>query len=167
MNKTLKILVFTALLFTTASASAFADDKGRGHGKDKHESKHYSREYRFNDDDDDGRYWRRSNNTVILINADNRDVIRQYIYDDYRGHCPPGLAKKHNGCVPPGHTRYVVGQILPPDVVYYPVPSSLLVRLDPVPVGYQYVRVDKDVLLISEATKKVIDAVTLLSAVDG
>lgn len=26
-----------------------------------------------------------------------------YGYDnDHRGHCPPGLAKKHNGCLPPG-----------------------------------------------------------------
>jgi hypothetical protein len=21
------------------------------------------------------------------------------------GACPPGLAKKHNGCLPPGHTK--------------------------------------------------------------
>jgi hypothetical protein len=21
------------------------------------------------------------------------------------GNCPPGLAKKHNGCLPPGHAR--------------------------------------------------------------
>lgn len=35
----------------------------------------------------------------------------------------------------------------------------------PVPRGYEYVRVDNDVLLIAEASKKVIDAVTLLSAV--
>ena len=68
--------------------------------------------------------------------------------------CPPGQAKK-----------YRVGYPLPDDVVYVPVPRDLLVHLSPVPAGYQYVKVDKDVLLIAEASKKVIDAVTLLSAV--
>ena len=31
------------------------------------------------------------------------------------GHCPPGLAKKHNGCLPPGQAKklYNVGQRLP------------------------------------------------------
>ena len=31
------------------------------------------------------------------------------------GNCPPGLAKKHNGCLPPGQAkkRYDVGQRLP------------------------------------------------------
>ncbi|MBI2234821.1 MAG: RcnB family protein, partial [Micavibrio aeruginosavorus] len=43
---------------------------------------------------------------------------------------------------------------------------DLLDLLGPPPRGHQYVQVDKDVLLIGEASKKVIDAVTLLSAVD-
>lgn len=31
---------------------------------------------------------------------------------DARGSCPPGLARKHNGCMPPGHAKrlYRVGQ---------------------------------------------------------
>ena len=31
------------------------------------------------------------------------------------GHCPPGLAKKHNGCLPPGQAKklYNAGQRLP------------------------------------------------------
>jgi hypothetical protein len=31
------------------------------------------------------------------------------------GNCPPGLAKKHNGCLPPGQARkrYDIGQRLP------------------------------------------------------
>jgi hypothetical protein len=33
----------------------------------------------------------------------------------YAGNCPPGLAKKNNGCLPPGQAkrRYNVGQRLP------------------------------------------------------
>lgn len=92
-------------------------------------------------------------------------IIRQYYYQ-HNSFCPPGLAKRRNGCLPPGHARrYVVGEALPPDVVYYQVPQPLLVELQPVPVGYQYVQVDQNVLLINEATRKVVDAITLLSAV--
>lgn len=103
----------------------------------------------------------------IVIEGRDRVVIRDYLAEDYRTHCPPGLAKKRNGCLPPGQAkkRYVIGQPLPGNVVLLPVPRDLLLQLQPVPAGYQYVSVDKDVLLISEASKKVIDAVTLLSAV--
>ncbi len=103
----------------------------------------------------------------IHIGGGDRTIIKNYIAEDYHAHCPPGLAKKHNGCLPPGQAkkRYVVGQALPAAVVFSPVPSALLVKLKPVPAGFQYVQVDKDVLLISAATHKVVDAITLLSAV--
>jgi Ni/Co efflux regulator RcnB len=50
-------------------------------------------------------------------------------------------------------------------VVFVPVPHDILERLHPAPTGYKYVRVDSDVLLIGEASKKIIDVVTLLSGV--
>lgn len=148
------ILTTTAILMLVTAGPTFAkdhDDHGHGHGKG-HGSKHWD-----HDDDDVN---------VVIINND-RSRIRNYIYEDYRDHCPPGLAKKHNGCMPPGQykKRYVVGRPLPSYVVYEPVPEYVLYDLEPVPVGYQYVRVDRDVLLINMASKKVIDAVTLLSAV--
>jgi hypothetical protein len=35
------------------------------------------------------------------------------------GHCPPGLAKKNNGCQPPGQARkWQVGRPLPGDVIF-------------------------------------------------
>ncbi len=38
-----------------------------------------------------------------------------YGYNGYGNNCPPGLAKKHNGCLPPGQAKklYNVGQRLP------------------------------------------------------
>ncbi len=138
------------------SDAAWSKDngKGHGHGKDRHQEESY------HDRDDDG-------DVVIVIDNHDRTRIRDYIGEDYRRHCPPGLAKKHNGCLPPGQAKkhYRIGERLPDDVVFIPVPADLRERLMPVPAGYQYVQVDKDVLLISEAGKKVIDAVTLLSAV--
>lgn len=152
-----KALATATLLATIAlSAPALAEKGGHKHYKD---SKHDRHDDRHDHDD------RRNNDRVVVIHDHDRVVIRDYIQKDYYRHCPPGLAKKHNGCMPPGHAkkRYVVGQ--PLVVVYEPVPRDVLVRLEPVPRGYRYVRVDNDVLLISEASHHVIDAITLLSAV--
>jgi hypothetical protein len=75
--------------------------------------------------------------------------------------------KKHNGCRPPGHAKvYQPGFVLGPDIHWSPLPHDLLALLHPAPRGYQYVEVDKNVYLIGEASKKIIDAVTLLSALD-
>ena len=133
------------------------NDHGGGKHKDKKHKKH---KHHKSDDDHDGNHSFR-----ISFGNDDRVVIREYLVREYAPNCPPGLAKKHNGCLPPGiaKKRYVVGQ--PLHVQWVPVPHDLLVMLQPVPVGYQYVQVDKDVLLISEASHKVIDAITLLSAV--
>ena len=77
--------------------------------------------------------------------------------------CPSGLAKKQNGCLPPGQAKkYRIGDTLPDD--HTDLPEDILTSLTP-PDGYFYAMVDKDVLLVSEASKKIIDAVTLLSAV--
>jgi Ni/Co efflux regulator RcnB len=88
-----------------------------------------------------------------------RTEVRTYYQAEHHGKgCPPGLAKKNNGCLPPGQARkWAVGQPLPHEVVYYPVPSSLVVRIGTPPPGYQYVRVASDILLIAVGTKMVID----------
>jgi len=90
---------------------------------------------------------------------------RQAVHDYYgpqfkSGKCPPGLAKKNNGCQPPGQAKkWSRGYALPSDVVYYPVPSTLVTRLGPPPSGYKYVRVASDILLITIGTSMVIDAI--------
>lgn len=140
-----KYLFLVAVAACAIGASeAYADKGGHGHGK-KHEKY----------EDHEGR---------VVITSGDRVIIKRYIAEDYHSHCPPGLAKKHNGCVPPGHAkRYIIGQPLTVDWVA--VPQPLLVQLQPVPVGYRYVMVDNDVLLMNEASHHIIDAITLLSAV--
>lgn len=99
-----------------------------------------------------------SSGNSVSVSFDFSDHDRVVLGDYYggmtsRGHCPPGLAKKNNGCMPPGQAKkWAVGQQLPSDVTYYPLPSSLAVRLTPPPSGYKYVRVAKDVLLIAAGT---------------
>ncbi|MEO7885512.1 MAG: hypothetical protein ABI893_00170 [Polaromonas sp.] len=92
---------------------------------------------------------------------EQRVVLQDYYGKQFKsGHCPPGLAKKNNGCMPPGQAKkYAVGQPLPAGVVYYPVPSSVVVRLGAPPSGHKYVRVASDILLIALGTSMVVDAV--------
>lgn len=146
-------LLASTLLYAPVT---LADKGGHGHGDKYENGKHEHKHKKHKHNQDRHRF-----------NSSDRVIIKQYIVEDYRSHCPPGLAKKHNGCLPPGQAKklYRIGQPLPEVVVYEPVPQPLLVQLQPVPVGYQYIMVDKDVLLISEASHKVIDAITLLSAV--
>ena len=86
-----------------------------------------------------------------------QDYYRQEIS---RGHCPPGLAKKHNGCMPPGQARkWSIGRPLPREVIYYEVPPALIVQFDRAPTGYRYVRVANDILLLALGTGMIIDAI--------
>lgn len=142
-------------------ASVFADGKGHGKG---HGKRHDAGEGRYRQE---GRGSWESGGVNVTIELGDRNYIQRYLSDRYRSDCPPGLAKKHNGCLPPGQAkkRYAVGQPLPAGVFFEPVPIELLGHLRPAPYGYRYVQVDRDVLLIGEATKHVVDAVTLLSAV--
>lgn len=94
-----------------------------------------------------------------------RDVIRHYYADQYRsGHCPPGLAKKHNGCMPPGQAKkWRLGRPLPREVIYYDLPPAVIVQLGPPPHGHRYVRVASDILLIAIGTGMIVDAIADLS----
>jgi Ni/Co efflux regulator RcnB len=98
---------------------------------------------------------------------DKRTEVRGYYEDEFRaGHCPPGLAKKHNGCMPPGQAKkWRVGQPLPRDIVVYDVPRALVVKIGVPPAGYKYVRVAADILLIAVGTRMVADAITDLGRI--
>jgi Ni/Co efflux regulator RcnB len=97
-----------------------------------------------------------------LFDEDRRAHARSYYEEEFRGgHCPPGLAKKHNGCMPPGQAKkWRMGQPLPREVVIYDVPPALVVRIGTPPPGYKYVRVASDILLIAVGTRMVADAIT-------
>jgi Ni/Co efflux regulator RcnB len=98
---------------------------------------------------------------------DNRVRVHDYYADEFRrGHCPPGLAKKHNGCMPPGQAKkWRMGQPLPSNVVVYELPRALVVKIGVPPAGYKYVRVAADILLIAVGTRMVVDAITDLGRI--
>jgi Ni/Co efflux regulator RcnB len=91
----------------------------------------------------------------------HRDAARDYDgRAENRGFCPTGLAKKGNGCLPPGQAKkWRQGYALPPHVIYDEVPRSVVLTLGAPPSGYRYVRVASDILLIAVGTRIVVDAI--------
>lgn len=114
---------------------------------------------------------RSSSSVAVQINIggyfqdSQRLAAREYYEPRFRaGNCPPGLAKKNNGCMPPGQAKkWRKGYRLPSDVVYYPVPNEISIRLGVPPSGHKYVRVAADILLIAVGTGLVVDAIEDLS----
>ncbi len=150
-------LLLAGLLATTLAMAEKPDGAGGGkHGKaDKHQKK-----------DKQGKHDKGSPVVVEVqqgryFQDNQRTVVRTYYTEQYRvGRCPPGLAKKNNGCMPPGQVRsWAVGQPLPREVVYYSVPAPVIVQLGAPPSGHRYVRVATDILLIAIGTGMVVDAI--------
>ncbi len=142
--KSLVIKSSLLCILIALSAPAFAKHDN-GHG---HQAKNHQRyEHQWSDDP--------------RFDDDQRGRVHEYYHGRYeRGFCPPGLAKKHNGCMPPGQERkWHVGERLPRDVVVYPVPRSVEYRLGKPPAGYKYIRVASDILLIAIGSSMVVDAI--------
>ena len=91
----------------------------------------------------------------------HRVAVRDYYVKEHEaGRCPPGLAKKHNGCMPPGQAKkWQIGHPLPREVVYYDLPPALVVQVGVPPSGYRYVRVASDILMLAVATGVVVDVI--------
>ena len=76
--------------------------------------------------------------------------------------CPPGLAKK--GCVPPGQAKkYALG--VPLDDRWGVIRDRSIYDLPPPPRGHRYAKVDRDIVLIAEATRRVVEVVAILEEV--
>ncbi|UUZ71679.1 DUF1236 domain-containing protein [Polaromonas sp. P1(28)-8] len=73
---------------------------------------------------------------------------------------PTGAGQEEQRLHAPGQAKkWAMGQPLPGDVVFYPVPQAVTVRLGVPPSGYKYVRVASDILLIAIGTSMVVDAI--------
>ncbi|MDB5874372.1 MAG: hypothetical protein JWQ07_3814 [Ramlibacter sp.] len=91
-----------------------------------------------------------------------RTYARQY-YSTHYGNgraCPPGLARKNNGCMPPGQARHWdVGQPIPRGVTVYSVPQPVIVQLRPAPYGYRYARIGNDIVLVQTQNNLIVDII--------
>ena len=150
-SRTLALVIATMLAATPALA-----DNQKGNGDGKHGNKHEQNENHDSQGDD-----HRERHGNSHFDDHQRTVMHSYYTDQYRsGHCPPGLAKKHNGCMPPGHAKnWTVGRPLPREVIFYDLPSEVVVQLGPPPSRHRYVRVANDILLLAVGTGMVVDAI--------
>jgi hypothetical protein len=147
-----RLLVVSLVLALGSSASLAEKPPGEPHGKGKQQKEEKAAQRPL----PVGGYFVDS----------QRSVVANY-YDQQRkaGHCPPGLAKKNNGCMPPGQARkWKLGQPIPGDVVFYPLPRAVVLRIGTPPAGYRYVRVANDLLLIAIGSRLVVDAIEDLMA---
>ena len=148
--------LIAALLAAGLAAVPASADQGKGKGKSKGKGKDKGHDVVAVKQKDEGR------REVLVFNDRDREQVRGYWVQTYgRGKCPPGLAKKNNGCRPPGWAkeRYVVGQPLPAVVVVRPAPRALVTRLGPPAPGYRYVMVDGDLLKMAVGTRLVVDVI--------
>jgi hypothetical protein len=102
---------------------------------------------------------------AVVTERDRMAVYTFYRTEFVGGRCPPGLAKKGNGCLPPGQAKraWSLGAPLARTITFYPLPGPLLAQLTPPPEGYQYVRVDNDVVLMALGTRIVTESVGSIS----
>lgn len=158
---TSRVLV-TALMLGLSAAPVYADKPSWAGGGNKHAAN--KSEHRKNDKKGSNN-GNRGGDVNISIGAyfvgTQRQVVRDYYGSQFKsGHCPPGLAKKNNGCQPPGQAKkWSRGHALPNNVTYYSVPGTLITGLGLPPAGHKYVRVASDILLITIGTSMVVDAV--------
>src|SRR5689334_19826765 len=64
-----------------------------------------------------------------VVSDRDRNTTYSYYRTEYSaGRCPPGLAKKDNGCLPPGQAKkqWEMGRPLPREVYYEELPPTLM-----------------------------------------
>jgi Ni/Co efflux regulator RcnB len=159
MHPNYMLAILFAGILATGPALADKPEWVGGDKSGKHEQKRDDRQRQ--DNGRDARHDEREGDKRAHFGDREREIGHEYFAEQFRkGRCPPGLAKKHNGCQPPGQARkWAMGRPLPHDVIYYNLPHSMLERLGPPPAGHRYVRVAADILLIAIGTGMVVDAI--------
>ena len=143
------------------------DDEGE-HGNGKGNGKH-AQKYQDKQDKREAKEYKKAEKRErkeiapgTYFNDQQRTVVREYYVQTYIDgrKCPPGLAKKNNGCMPPGQVRnWVVGQPVPRGVTVYSVPQPVILQLPPAPYGYRYSRIGGDIVLVRQQNNVIVDII--------
>ena len=164
-----------ALAITSLLVAGPALSKGKGdHDNDDHEKGHgkHAQKYEDKQNKREAKEYKKAEKRVrkdiahgTYFNDQQRTFVREYYGHNYSHgkRCPPGLVKKNNGCMPPGHARnWVVGQPVPRGVTVYAVPQPVIVQLRPAPYGYRYARIGGDIVLVQEQNNLIVDIIESL-----
>ena len=159
----LALALIFAGIWSTGAALAEKPDWVDGKKREPHRQEARSERHKDNRDSDHGAYDGRNEhgtNGREYFSEQKQKFIHEYYSDRFRQRrCPPGLVKRGNRCIPPGHAKmWRKGRPLPREVIYYNLPPRILVQLGPPPPRHRFVRVAQDILLISIGTGMVVDA---------
>jgi hypothetical protein len=134
--------VISSLLALTQSVWMVGDAQAQhGREKNKPEKRQGQGEHERSNGQDAGRERGLRQQDAVPIGEYFQEHHRSAAHEYYgrpenRGFCPPGLAKKNNGCLPPGHSRqWQKGYPLARGVVFYEVPRSVVLTLGVPPSG--------------------------------
>ncbi|HEX4917242.1 MAG TPA: RcnB family protein [Limnobacter sp.] len=154
------VAAFSALLAVNA-AYAEKPDKGNGQGQGKNKAEKQHKQESHQHKPGAGKHQEGGLSVQFSFRSGDTKLVRDY-YGGMaaKGNCPPGLAKKGNGCQPPGQAKqWQKGKALSRDLRYYDVPNELRIRLPIPPEGHKYVQLGTDLLLIAVGTAIVVDAI--------
>ena len=106
INHRIVALAIASMFVAAPSFAKDKDDDGQGKGNkqsQKHEAKAEKQA---------AKQERKEIKAGAYFNEQHRARVREYYAKEYGDgrKCPPGLAKKHNGCMPPGQAQWDVGQ---------------------------------------------------------
>lgn len=154
----------TALLIASGSAYAEKPEKGNGNqGKNKEQSEKrgHKDNHKGAGKENGGGNGQSGVSVSFNFGSTETRIVRDYYGGQVaKGKCPPGLAKKGNGCQPPGQAKqWQKGRALGSDVRYYDIPNELRIRLPAPPLNHKYVQLGTDLLLIAVGTAIVVDAI--------
>ena len=149
-------IAVTGIFLSLAVGSTFAEKPvSAGNGKNKEAKGNKVMKESVGKDSQGNR---QDASVTFSFGSDDRRIVTAYFGDPARkGDCPPGLAKKGNGCRPPGQAKkWKKGYPLRDR--YYDLPDELVIRLPIPPLNHRYVRVAGDILMIAIGTNMVVDA---------
>jgi Ni/Co efflux regulator RcnB len=162
-------LAFASVLVATPALAKDHGDDEHGHGNGKHAQKEQEKadKHAQKQADKERKQAAKRGEPVEVrqgayFNDQHREYARRYYAEHYSDarRCPPGLAKKGNGCMPPGQARkWDVGQPVPPGVTLYSVPQPVIVHLPPAPYGYRYARIGNDIVLVQNRNQVIVDII--------
>jgi Ni/Co efflux regulator RcnB len=163
---TFAIAFSLSFVWVPASADRAGNHKGGKNGHHQAKKSNKAKGYRSTDSRIPGSRSPAGSYPMHGFDERQRHLIHDYFAPQFQtGRCPPGLAKKYNGCMPPGQAKkWRIGYRLPRGVIFHSLPPHLLGQLGVPGPGYRYVRVAADVLLIAAGTGLVIDAIEDLNA---
>jgi hypothetical protein len=159
--RTICIIAVCAALFAAPALAKNA--KSNGHGAAPGKS---SDQVVWSDDGAKPKAVKGDGKAAVFIGDDDEVVLTDYVKRHYQANCPPGLAKKNPPCIPPGQAKKLATGTVLKKGSYESLPVTVVERLTPPPPNGMYVRVDRNVYLIDRGTRKILDGIMLLSAVN-